>query len=78
MCFSVTAILLLLVWIVVICAVVAILRLLLPYVLSWLGVSGDLVMRVINILIAAIVIIAIIYLVIDVLSCLGGGIRPLR
>jgi hypothetical protein len=65
----------LLIWIVVICAVVAILRLLLPYVLGWLGVSGDLVMRVINILIAAIVIIAIIYLVIDVLSCLGGAPR---
>jgi hypothetical protein len=32
-------------------------------------------MRVINILIAAIVIIAIIYLVIDVLSCLGGAPR---
>ncbi len=78
MCFSITAILLLLVWIVVICAVVAILRLLLPYVLGWLGVGGDLVLRVINILIAAIVIIAIIYLVIDVLSCLGSGVPRLR
>ncbi len=72
MCVSLTWVLYLLIWAVVIGAVVAILRLLLPYVLGLFGVAGDMVMRVINILIGAILIIAVIYLVIDLVSCLGG------
>jgi len=73
MCFSLGGLLYFLIWLIVVGAVVAIIRLLLPYVLGMFGIAGDLVMRVINIIIFAIVLIAVIYLVIDLLSCLGPG-----
>lgn len=70
-CFTLGWLVSVLVWLVVVCAVVAIARLLLPYVLGWLGVAGDLVMRIINIILAAIVIIFVIYLVYDLVMCFG-------
>jgi len=77
-CFTLGWLVAVLVWIVVVCAVVAIFRLLLPFVLSWLGVAGDLVMRIINIILAAIVIIFVIYLVYDLIMCMGPGMPRLR
>lgn len=74
MCFSLTWLLYFLIWLVVVGAVVAILRLLLPYALAQLGVAADLIMRVINIIIVAIVVIAVIYLVIELLACVGFGV----
>jgi hypothetical protein len=61
-----------LIWLVVVCAIVAIFRLVLPTILSWLGVAGGLVMQVLNIILIAFVVIALIYLVFDLLSCAGG------
>jgi hypothetical protein len=58
-------------------AVVAILRLLLPYVLGQLGVAGDLIMRVINIVMWAVVLIFVIYFCFALVSCLGAGGLPL-
>jgi len=76
MCFSVLWLVQTLVWLVVVCGLVAILMLLLPIVLGWLGVAGDLVMRVIRIIVMVIVIIALIWFCYDLLVCstAGGGI----
>jgi hypothetical protein len=60
-----------LLWLVVLCGVVAILRLLVPFILSLVGVEATLIMRVINIIIAVIVVCALIVFVFDVLGCVG-------
>lgn len=72
MCFSALWIVQTLIWLIVLCAIVAILRLIVPYVLSWLGVAGGIVMQVINIIIAVVVLIALIWFVYDLITCLGG------
>lgn len=72
MCFSVYWFVTLLVWIVVICGVVAIFRIVLPIVLAWLGVAGGVVMQVLNIILAMIVIITLIWFCYDLLTCFGG------
>lgn len=76
MCFSVYWFVSLLVWIVVICGVVAIFRIVLPIVLGWLGVAGAVVMQVLNIILAVIVIVTLIWFAYDLLQCAGGiGLR---
>jgi len=76
MCFSVLWLVQTLVWLVVVCGLVAILMLLLPIVLGWLGVAGDLVMRVIRIIVMVIVIVALIWFLYDLYVCatVGGGV----
>lgn len=59
-------------WLIVVCAIVGIVRVLLPYILSWLGIAGDVVMKVLNILLVAFVLIVLVYFVFDLLSCAGG------
>lgn len=71
MCFSLGWLLSLVVWLVVLGAAVAILRLILPIVLGWLGVASDVVMRVIQIVLTAIAIIFVLYLLYDLLTCFG-------
>jgi hypothetical protein len=71
MCFSAAWVVSLLIWLIVICAVVAIGRIILPIVLGWLGVAGDVVMRVINIVLLAFVLIVLIYFAYDLLMCVG-------
>lgn len=77
MCFSLSWIEELLVWLIIVCAVVAILRLLLPYVLGQLGVAGGIIMQAINIFVWAVVLIAVVYFCFALISCLGGGGFPL-
>jgi hypothetical protein len=72
MCFSAAWFVNLLIWLIVICAVVAIFRLILPTVLGWLGVAGSLVMQVLNIILIAFVLIVLVYLAYDLLMCAGG------
>lgn len=62
----------LLIWLVVVGAIVAIVRLLLPLVLGPLGVFGTTVQQILYIIIWAIVAIAIIVLVFDLLTCAVG------
>jgi len=75
MCFSLLWLVQTLIWIVVVCAVVAIIYKLVPYLMAQLGVHSDLVMSVIKIIVAAIVIISILWLLYDLISCAGyiGG-----
>lgn len=77
MCFSLGWIEQLLVWLVVICAVVAIIKLLVPFVLSQLGAAGGVIAQIINIALWAFVCILVIYFAFAVISCLMGGGFPL-
>jgi len=72
MCFSADWLIHTLVWFVVVCGIVAILRLVLPWLLAWLGIGVDaMVMRVIQIVIAVIVIVWLIYFIYDLVLCVG-------
>ena len=83
MCFSLQWWESLLIWIVIIAAVIAVLQILVPYVLSKLaagGIIGEVVNvggQIVRVIIWAIIIIALIIFVFALLSCLismGGGI----
>lgn len=69
MCFSVLFFVTLLIEVIVLVAVVMILRLLIPWLLSLLGVNAGPLMQIVNIIIAVIVIIAVIWLMYDLLTC---------
>ena len=71
MCFSLPWLEQLLVWLVIVCAIIAILRLLLPWVAAQLGIP--IIAQVINIILWAVVVIFVIYFCFALLSCLGGG-----
>jgi hypothetical protein len=71
-CISLQWIEIVLIWLVVIAAVVGLLRLIVPILVGPLGTAGATIMSAINIIVWAIVAIAIIILVIDLLSCLVG------
>jgi hypothetical protein len=75
MCFSLEWLEQLLVWLVIVGAVIAILRLLLPWVASQLGIP--IVAQVIHIVLVAIICIVVIYFCFALISCLGGGHLPL-
>lgn len=68
----------LLIWLVVIGAVIALVRLVLPLALGPLGTVGSTVSGALNIIIWALVAIAVIVLVFDLLSCLIGMPARLR
>lgn len=72
MCFSLEWVGHLLVWLIVVCAVVAIIRLLVPLVASWLP-GGAVVVQIINIVLWAVVAIAVVWMIVDLLSCLLGA-----
>lgn len=78
MCFTLGWIEQLLVWIVIVIAVVAVIKLLLPW-LSSLVPGGGLVTSIISIVLWAVIAIAVIYFVFALISCVaaGGGGFPL-
>lgn len=78
MCFGLAWIENFLIWLVVVCGLVAIFRIFLPMIFGWLGWAGDVAMRIINILIAMIVIVALIVFIFDVAGCLLGSGFPHR
>lgn len=82
MCFGLAWFENLLIWIVVICAVVALLRLLVSFVLPKLGLAGEIVgfmVAAARIIIWAIVCIFAIIVIFELISCLlGGGLPRLR
>ncbi len=73
MCFSLSWVENVLIWLVVLGAFVAIMKILLPLVLGAFGWAGDTLMRIINIIIVAVIVIFLIIFAFDLLSCLGGG-----
>jgi len=76
MCFSIEWIKDFLIWLVVLGAVVAVVRLFLPRVLAPFGEAGAMVLQVLTIIVWAIVLIAIIVFAFQLLSCLGGVSMP--
>jgi len=74
MCFSVLWIVQTLIWLIVLGVFVAIMRLIVPYILGLfgLGISG-VVMQVINIIIAAILLIALLWFLYDLYVCMSAG-----
>ena len=75
MCFSIGWLEQLLVWLIIVCAVVAVLRLIVPWVAAQLGVP--VIAQVLNIILWAVVCIFVIYFCFALLECLGGGGMPL-
>jgi len=73
MCFSLGWLESLLINIIVVVAVVAILRLLLPWVFGMLGVDAGILLQIINIVVWAIVAIFVIYVAFALISCLLGS-----
>lgn len=76
MCFSLAWVEQLFIWLVIVGAIIALLKLLLPLVLGALGQAGGVIMSAIDIIVWAIVAIAVIYFVFALISCLlgtGGG-----
>ena len=75
MCFSLGWLEQLLVWLVIVCAIVMILKLVVPWVASQLGIP--IISQVLSIVLWAVIIIFVIYFCFALLSCLGGGGLPL-
>lgn len=76
MCFTLGWLEQLLIWVVVVCAVFAIIRLLVPFVLSQLGAGGSIIAQAISIVLWAIIAIFVIYICFALVGCLlsmGGG-----
>lgn len=75
MCFSLAWVEQLLVWLVVVCAIVALIRLIIPWVTAQLGIGG-IIVQAINIVLWAFVTIMVIYFIFALIQCLigaGGG-----
>lgn len=71
-CFSLAWLSQILIWLVIIVAIFAILKLIVPWVLSQIGVEGGIILQIINIILWAFVAICVIYFAFAVISCLGG------
>jgi cell shape-determining protein MreD len=70
LCFSLGQVEALLIWAIVVVAVVMIIRVIVPWLLSLVGGADHRVMQVINIVLWAIVVIAVIKIAFSLLSCL--------
>lgn len=80
-CFSLQWLGQILVWLIVIGAVVAIIKLILPLALGWLGGPGSIIVRIIEIVLWAVVAIFVVLFAIDMIQCLlgaGGGLHMPR
>jgi hypothetical protein len=73
MCFDLAWFENLLIWLVIIFAIIAVFKLLLPLVFSRMGFAGEIILRIINIGIGAVVTIFIIIIAFDLISCLSAG-----
>jgi len=73
MCFSWQWLGHLLVWLVIVVAIITIIRILVPWLLSLAGGVPAPIMAIINVVLWAIVAIACIWIVVDLLSCLTSG-----
>ena len=72
MCFTLSWLANLLIFIVVVAAIIAILQLLIPWVFSLMGVDLGPIPQIIRIIVIAIVVIAVIIFVFSLIGCLGG------
>ena len=77
MCFSLAFFFTLCIWLVIVGALYAIIKLVLPAVLANFGGPGSLLAQVVNIVLWAFLMIIVLYLIWDLVECLvgGGGLR---
>jgi hypothetical protein len=73
MCFDLAWFENLLIWLVIIFAIIAVFKLLLPLIFSRMGLAGEIILRIINIGISAVIVIYIIIIAFDLYSCLSAG-----
>jgi len=73
MCFDLAWFENLLIWLVVIFAIIAVFKLLLPLVFGRMGMAGEVILRIINIGVWAVVTIFIIIIAFDLITCLSAG-----
>ena len=73
MCFSLQWIEQLFIYIIVVGAIIAIIRLLLPMVFAQIGGPGNVVMQVINIILWAVIACFVVYICFALFQCLLGG-----
>ena len=76
MCFSLEWLKNLLIWIVIVCVIVGMIRVLISFVIPKLGIGGEVVaviVRILTILLWGIVCIALIVFVFDLVACVAGG-----
>jgi uncharacterized membrane protein len=73
MCLSTEWIEYLIIRLIILCAVVAVIRLIVPWAMAQLGVAGGLVASVVNIVLWAIVAIVVVVICFALLNCLGTG-----
>jgi hypothetical protein len=78
-CFTMAWFFQLLIWLIVVGACLALVRLLLPWALSFFGVGAGILTQAINIIIGAVVAIIVVYLIWMLASCAfsGGGLHLL-
>jgi hypothetical protein len=72
MCFSLAWLQQLVVYIIVISAIVALLKLLIPWALQFLGAEGGIVVQALNIILWTVVAILVVYIVFALIACLLG------
>lgn len=75
MCFSLSWLEDLLIWIVILACVIGVLQLLIPWVFSMVGISLGPLPAIIRMVVIAIVVIAVIIFVFSLLGCLGPGLH---
>lgn len=78
MCFTAASLMSILIWIVIICAIFAIIRVVVPLVAAQLGGPGGALVQIINIVLWAALVIVVIIFAFEMISCLlgmGGGLR---
>jgi hypothetical protein len=73
MCFDLAWFENLLIWLVVVCAIVAIFKLLLPLIFG-----GEIILRIINIIVWAVITIFVIVIVFDLISCYSASLGGLH
>ena len=81
MCFSLQWLESFLVWLVIVCAVVALIRLLIGFIIPKLGVGAEVasvVVRALWIVMWAIICVALIYFIFDLIMCLGPSLPRMR
>jgi hypothetical protein len=71
MCFSLQWIEQLIVWLIIVGAIIAVIKLVIPFITSLTGMP--IIGQILLILLWAVVAIALVYIVFGLLSCLGGG-----
>lgn len=71
-CFSGAALLSILIWIVIICAIVAIIKVVVPYITAQLGGAGSVVVRIVSIVLWAALAIVVLIFAFEMISCLAS------